>query len=935
MDESLHLLPAAETLDLSRNRFAKIDNLSGCTRLRYLDLGFNHLRTISSLTEVSCPIVKLVLRSNALTSLRGIENLKLLEGLDLSYNIISQFSEIETLGSLPFLQNLLLEGNPICHARCYRAQVFSYFTNSERLKLDEKRMDNKDFWKMKIIRSGRRGKPAGYGCYAPAIESEQKGNSNINKRKLSRVAHIEDSVNMQLPGSETAGQESLNADDYSRCEMGDSDGETKSLASVSRHELIKKEELASQVGDVGNSLDQDIEESIEQKESQKLNRKKKCMGTGNKIKLQEESTSSSGLVSVRGPDILASDGFPSNPPIAHVHNQYFISYGDNGSSNTKQGSINLESSFMHLCNSMAISPDDRNYKRENLSFSLTDIDEIMEAQNASTVPGSPPYYNEGMLHQRHDLEEEFMQLSTGCDSVASSDSDTSTTSTSDRNYYIDSGLFLHFDEVDNGETPEESISKHPSDDSFYNTYYRGWHGDPYLMKNGRLQTSQPEAFSNSMKAFGDGRAKPSCTDDLLANAGGGNHGVSQNVQYMENIENNIEPKKKVVSLSEKILQRENNDLMRQKLHGVQDIAAIDTEENYTLEPVSRQNGHLQCYADIFKNVFMSQPGHLPMFESIGSTSKIIVDDYSTSNLDELVRTYFNSKASQRQTSETCQEYVFCSCIEISHQGPVESEVSIVLSSNNKLYVLHISAAEQIPGGTLEVAACHRLGGIKDIVVGMGLLVFRMQIAGDNPFLLVTRTIQKSRTLLDLLLASESDNIAERCTVRSWEQNQIKLFDSHICGGLKMSINLYAMLMFWHENGKGESWIMRSIFLIEGYILICIEDVRQFGLFSDDCGASRPYFYLDYCCSICDISEMVIEHKGSRCVTLLLDHVMDTEKMSFSGEIEKETTMKKSRGSLLTWRFKWFSEETLLNFVNLVKAMYAGTTLSPLTVKYAT
>lgn len=52
MDESLQLLPAVETLDLSRNHFAKVDNLWKCSKLSHLDLGFNHLRTVASLSEV-------------------------------------------------------------------------------------------------------------------------------------------------------------------------------------------------------------------------------------------------------------------------------------------------------------------------------------------------------------------------------------------------------------------------------------------------------------------------------------------------------------------------------------------------------------------------------------------------------------------------------------------------------------------------------------------------------------------------------------------------------------------------------------------------------------------------------------------------------------------------------------------------------------------
>jgi len=76
--------------------------------------------------QVSCHLVKLVLRNNALTTLRGIENLKSLEGLDVSFNLISDFSELEFLGSLSFLTDLWLEGNPICCARWYRAHVLSY-----------------------------------------------------------------------------------------------------------------------------------------------------------------------------------------------------------------------------------------------------------------------------------------------------------------------------------------------------------------------------------------------------------------------------------------------------------------------------------------------------------------------------------------------------------------------------------------------------------------------------------------------------------------------------------------------------------------------------------------------------------------------------------------------------------------------------------------
>lgn len=83
--------------------------------------------------QVTSRLLKLVLRNNALSSLRGIENLKSLEALDVSYNVISNFSELEFLGGLPSLQSLWLEGNPLCCASWYRSQVFSYFSNPEKV----------------------------------------------------------------------------------------------------------------------------------------------------------------------------------------------------------------------------------------------------------------------------------------------------------------------------------------------------------------------------------------------------------------------------------------------------------------------------------------------------------------------------------------------------------------------------------------------------------------------------------------------------------------------------------------------------------------------------------------------------------------------------------------------------------------------------------
>lgn len=169
--------------------------------------------------QVSCQIVKLVLRNNALTTIRGIENLKSLEGLDLSYNIISNFSELELLSGLPSLQNLWLEGNPICSANWYRAQLYSFFSDPDKVRtgkklrivlllsftvspfcdryvilcflffnlqliLDDKKISTREVWKRQIIVASRHKQPASFGFYSP-VKDDTEAEGSVNPRTVS------------------------------------------------------------------------------------------------------------------------------------------------------------------------------------------------------------------------------------------------------------------------------------------------------------------------------------------------------------------------------------------------------------------------------------------------------------------------------------------------------------------------------------------------------------------------------------------------------------------------------------------------------------------------------------------------------------------------------------------------------------------------------
>lgn len=79
----------------------------------------------------------LILRNNALMSLRGIEHLLGLERLDLSENILADAEEIPLLSELPFLKAITLLGNPIALLKNYRKNTLCALRN-ERIVLDGK-----------------------------------------------------------------------------------------------------------------------------------------------------------------------------------------------------------------------------------------------------------------------------------------------------------------------------------------------------------------------------------------------------------------------------------------------------------------------------------------------------------------------------------------------------------------------------------------------------------------------------------------------------------------------------------------------------------------------------------------------------------------------------------------------------------------------------
>nr|POE46545.1 serine/threonine-protein kinase 11-interacting protein [Quercus suber] len=863
MDESLQLLPVVETLDLSRNKFAKVDNLRKCAKLKHLDLGFNHLRSISYFTEVSCHIVKLVLRNNALTSLHGIENLKSLEGLDVSYNIISSFSDIEFLTDLPSLRSLWLEGNPLCCARWYRAQVFSFFMYPEKLKLDDKNISTREFWKRQIIVASRQKRPASFGFYSPAkVDAKEEGSINPKRRKVSRLASI---------GSEEestgvfSDQESVSCDIdiQSRADTVISEDEAEIVDLMNRVELMKKERSVLWLREFKEWMDHASETSVDRDTSTGLP--------------ANPYFSQIGLLGISGGDSLVGLGRMD------TNKEHLKTYSHEG--------INIISPQARISHpDTGIQGGHRVI--ENLSVSpLSAIDDISESHSTIACPGSPPHYQEDILHRRHNLVEEIMQLSAESYSVASSDSNTSC-------------------------SDDDSCESIPEFDKSAN--------DNYLNRSAK-ENSSPNDFENKdcdqrheiFHVRENGEDFPAVAlDDEIA------HFVNQEADYLEKRKGKRKMKKRIISLV-----AENNVVGKTE-------PSHESNRNLDflradMEP--EQGKQISCQSELQEVTHEEQ-----MWTNRNRAPTIDASSFSGSRCsspggNDFIENYFNINVADSSIHETCQQYLRCDCVlePESKYKERRGEVVLLLSSENKFYVLLIG----VTGSIISLLGCHKVEDIREVSIGLGLQVVRVYIDRGSAYVFITRSIQKSSQLLSTLKVFDPHEANDSCSLRSLEQVQVELFEKQIYGGLKVSIFQYSMVLFWHNNNEEVSWHSRSLFVIGDNLLICIEDLVQFSSLSMD-SSLPPYFSVDSYCSIVDISEMVIETRESWCVTVALKCTASV--FCSSAKADKKVAAindEKTASSPVTWMIRWFSEDSLFQFVALVKAIHAGTSMFPLLVKW--
>ncbi|XP_039041065.1 uncharacterized protein LOC120179223 [Hibiscus syriacus] len=892
MDESLQLLPAVETLDLSRNKFAKVDNLRKCAKLKHLDLGFNHLRSVSSFSEVSCHVVKLVLRNNALTTLRGIENLKSLEGLDVSYNIISNFLELEFLAVLPSLRSLWLEGNPFCCARWYRAHVFSYFNRPENLKLDDKEISTREYWKRKIIVASRQKRPSSFGFYYPAkCDAEGAGFINKKRIKASRLACIENGQDNTCIYSDL---DSVSCDNEmrSREENIISEDEAEIVDLMKRVEQLKKERSFLWLREFKDWMDHASENFADGGFNTAMLHpgKEKYKKSGKSVRhLSESSKCVSESVQGSGDEssmnVLESDNSFADTSASVNANRYFdhiFSSGINGGfslpglrtmevkqeyqkshlhDETGSGSILAESSHHNI-----FFLEETNRMVEDASVShLNSIGNITESNSSYANPGSPPHYKKELLHRRQNLVEEILQLSAESYSVASSDSVTSCS----EDDYSEARIPVE-------EYPNRSTEGHSPANFFGHAYYENGNNTSHGSENGVCiidsrseQAPRTNKFVNMKQSLSLPPELDTGSNDLETSSF-----VNQEADWFEKRKSGRKPKKSDFTV------------------GREQLSTCTTRIEW-------------------------QPGVL------------------FSGKNDFIEDYFNKNVADLRAHETCRLYMCCSCM-VDQSFCKEREVALVLSSEEKLYVLLVGIAFDGSESTLDLLGSHRIEDIRAVLVGLSLQVVRVYVEGSLAYLFLTRSFEKSIQLLYTLKFSDISAPNDKCSLRSLEQVQVELFEKQICGGLKLSIFQYSMVLFQKGGNEEESWLSRSLFVIGGQVLLCVEDIIRFSsLLNDAC--SPPYFSLDSCCKIADVSEMIIENRERRCVTLSFE--CSTTEVCSSTKIQKMvgTSSKKeknvARSQTQTWKVKWFSEESLSQFVALVKAIHPGTTSSPLHVRF--
>ncbi|XP_065665023.1 uncharacterized protein LOC101234890 isoform X4 [Hydra vulgaris] len=184
-DDAMKYLPSLEKLNLSYNNL-QIANSEELSTLSHLDLSFNTIISIPIFSEkVSEKLTHLYLKNNQLSSLKGVQCFIFLKELDVSFNCLLEFNELEHISYLEKLVTVSLKGNPISFDARYRATVIGNLSPVRRrclICLDGIKLDLDE---LSTLGKDVKPKPLLLPCFPEALSNIQSSNKSCKVRHAS------------------------------------------------------------------------------------------------------------------------------------------------------------------------------------------------------------------------------------------------------------------------------------------------------------------------------------------------------------------------------------------------------------------------------------------------------------------------------------------------------------------------------------------------------------------------------------------------------------------------------------------------------------------------------------------------------------------------------------------------------------------------------
>lgn len=548
------------------------------------------------------------------------------------------------------------------------------------LKVDDKGITTKEFWKRQILIARRQKRPASYGFYIPVRENvEEEGLPSSKTKKMSRVACIENEDSSL--GSE---HETVSRDKEIRSGEDNiiSDEEAEIVGFQNKIEFMKKEHSSLWLQELNEWIDLASSDAVH---GSKLNGSQVEHHGGVYLKhdfgqrhigensrhnaTSNQASEDDSGTRIQEPDLTFADSSITFHGTRNPETSSEI-FPDGTQRKSENAFITLEQSLSLLSSSIHGRDHDLSFTDEN-SYArrfatkrkymlpagvnvkpLTAISNIVESQALIAEHGSPPQYQKDILHRRQYLEEEYLQLSVDSFSVASSDSVTS----SDEEESLSVVSILP-------ET-ESILTAVVNEDSFGQSSLTCEEGRVALLlhANGQCSGSQDEQVPlvsvngvNTTVEFGEKAS-----------------GVTLEADRMD-LKSKRKPKRRVVSLLES-----NAECTDEELGSKKELAQVEDE--------MKQQAYDSCI-EKDQNEFYER-------SSAQQATRVLAEEQSDAEVDDCVKDYFDSILG---ANETCIEYITSDCLLEPEMHNIQREVVVLASSERNLYVLPRNLISEGPG----------------------------------------------------------------------------------------------------------------------------------------------------------------------------------------------------------------------------------------------